>query len=67
MPRINDALSWSIHGHAPGGNGKESEPHVHIDCSDGSSMSVAIEGAYVLAGGLNKRKRCNGSKRITQC
>ncbi len=57
MPKINDALSWSIHGHAPGGNGKESEPHVHIDCSDGSSMSVAIEGAYVLAGGLKNSSK----------
>lgn len=57
MPKINDALSRSIHGHAPGGNGKESEPHVHIDCSDGSSMSVAIEGAYALAGGLKNTSK----------
>lgn len=57
MPKINDALSWNIHGHPPGGNGKESEPHVHIECSDGSSMSVSIEGGYILAGGLK-----NGAK-----
>ena len=43
MPKINDALSWSIHGHAPGGNG--------------SSMSIAIEGAYVLAGGLKNTSK----------
>lgn len=57
MPRINDSLSWSIHGHPHGFNGKESEPHVHISCSDGSSMSVSISGAYVLDGGLNNRKK----------
>lgn len=52
MPKINDALSWNIYGYPPGGFGRESEPHVYIDCSDGSSMSVAIEGAYVLTAGL---------------
>lgn len=57
MPRINDSLSWSIHGHAHGYNGKESEPHVHISCSDGSSMSVAIVGAYILDGGLYNKKK----------
>lgn len=57
MPRINDALSWSIHGHARNRNGKEHEPHVHISCSDGSEMSVAIEGAYVVAGGLYNRAK----------
>lgn len=56
MPRINDSLSWSIHGHAHGYNGKESEPHVHISCSDGSSMSVAIVGAYILDGDFTTRK-----------
>lgn len=34
MPKTNDAVSWNIHEHAPGGNGKESELHVHIDCCD---------------------------------
>lgn len=57
MPRINDALSWSIHGHARNRNGQEHEPHVHIFCSDGSEMSVAIEGAYIVAGGLDNRAK----------
>lgn len=57
MPRINDSLSWSIHGHARGYNGKEHEPHVHINCSDGSSMSVSIIGAYVFEGELYNRKK----------
>lgn len=57
MPRINDALSRSIHGHARNRNRKEHEPHVHISCSDGSEMSVAIEGAYAVAGGLYNRAK----------
>lgn len=57
MPRINDSLSWSIHGHSPNDNGQEREPHVHIMCSDGSSMSVSISGAYVIAGGLENSKK----------
>lgn len=57
MPRINDSLSWSIHGHARDNNGPEHEPHVHISCSDGSSMSVSIIGAYIVAGGLYNRKK----------
>lgn len=57
MARINDSLSWHIHGHAPYCNGQEHEPHVHIECSDGSSMSVSISGAYVIAGGLNNSKK----------
>lgn len=57
MPKINDALSWSIHGHPHSYNGKESEPHVHIFCSDGSSMSVSINLAIVLDGGLDNKKK----------
>ena len=57
MPRINDSLSWSIHGHAKDNNGPEHKPHVHITCSDGSSMTVDIERAYILDGGLDNRKK----------
>ena len=57
MPRINDSLSWNIHGHPPDGNGPEREAHVHIDCSDGSSMSVSIESGRKLAGGLKNSSK----------
>ncbi len=57
MARINDSLSWAIQGHARNYNGSEHEPHVHISCSDGSSMSVAIGSGRILAGGLYNRKK----------
>ena len=50
-----DGMRYLIHGH-DGNDGKEREPHVHIDCG-GYMVSIAIRTGEIIAGGLERDKQ----------